>query len=512
MDRIGVIPLMLRSLVASLRAGDHVETPPRISFAHWGRWRVGPAVKTLALEPEARQVGLRYLGDSVASGPRIVRVGDADESAADPKVGGGRDQRPRPLVARAPVLVQGRDPVAVDLPGRRVHGGEAAQGLAITNAPAVLIDAEVSAEEQPRVVPRQRHALHVPDRGKPPETCTRVAFVEAERRKEIPPGSEAAVEPGACCGEVPRRLKSLDRPAWDLPRVQITRGSVKARHALSRTPPAVGATHVAERAPHEDRPPPWAEFQGSHLVGALGVLTRWGLGSLRLPMAIERPGGEAERRQILARRSVDLGESSASVEFAVACFEREYVGCVASHLRREWRQHDSFGVSADRGQVLPRLTLYGREVAANVHFAVLDGERANNSLVPGHLRSPRANGGAGLDVDGRHVLYGEAATRLLPHPGELAPDVEHITVSRERCGVDLTVRHICVIRPLRQGQGGGGAEDGLYHHPRGQNGKGQEESSVRRLSDQFQSSAHLYRALHKHSLGNHRDDNWDLRG
>src|SRR5918992_4694426 len=479
MDRIGVIPLMLRSLVASLRAGDHVETPPRISFAHWGRWRVGPAVKTLALEPEARQVGLRYLGDSVASGPRIVRVGDADESAADPKVGGGRDQRPRPLIARAPVLVQGRDPVAVDLPGRRVHGGEAAQGLAITNAPAVLIDAEVSAEEQPRVVPRQRHALHVPDRGKPPETCTRVAFVEAERCEEIPPGPEAAVEPGACCGEVPRRLRSLDRPAWDLPRVQITSGSVKARHALSRSPFAVGATHVAERAPHEDRP---------------------------------RPGGEAERRQILARRSVDLRESSASVEFAVACFEREYVGSVASHLRREWRQHDSFGVSADRGQVLPRLTLYGREVTANVHFAVLDGERANNSLVPGHLRSPRANGGAGLDVDGRHVLYGEAATRLLPHPGELAPNVEHITVSRERCGVDLTVRHICVIRPLRQGQGGGGAEDGLYHHPRGQNGKGQEESSVRRLSDQFQSSAHLYRALHKHSLGNHRDDNWDLRG
>src|SRR5215217_6947929 len=96
------------------------------SFAHWGRWRVGPAVKTLALESEARQVGLRYLGDSVAGGPRIVRVGDADESAADPKVGGGRDQRPRPLVARAPALVQGRDPVAVDLPGRRVYGGEAA--------------------------------------------------------------------------------------------------------------------------------------------------------------------------------------------------------------------------------------------------------------------------------------------------------------------------------------------------------------------------------------------------
>src|SRR5215207_1351 len=109
-------------------------------------------------------------------------------------------------------------------------------------------------------------------------------------------------------------------------------------------------------------------------------------------------------------------------------------------------------------------------------------------------------------TSGRHVLYGEATTRLLPHPGELAPNVEHITVSRERCGVDLAVRHICVIRPLRQGQGGGGAEGGLYHHPRGQNHKGQEESSVRRLSDQYQSSAHLYCALHKHSLGNHRDE------
>src|SRR5215210_6927060 len=99
-------------------------------------------------------------------------------------------------------------------------------------------------------------------------------------------------------------------------------------------------------------------------------------------MAIERPGREAERRQILARRSVDLREPSASVEFAVACFEREYVGGVAPHLRRERQQPDPFSVSADRGQVLPRLTLYGREVTADVHFAVLDGERANNGAVP----------------------------------------------------------------------------------------------------------------------------------
>src|SRR5919112_5892874 len=111
------------------------------SFAHRGRWQVGPAVKALALECEAGQVSLRYLGDSVSGGPRIVRVGDADEPAADPQVGGGRDQRPRPLVARTPVLVQGRDPVAADFPGRRVHGGEPAYGLAITNVPAVLIDA-----------------------------------------------------------------------------------------------------------------------------------------------------------------------------------------------------------------------------------------------------------------------------------------------------------------------------------------------------------------------------------
>ena len=125
MDRIGVIPLRLRSLVASLRAGDHVETPENLLRA-LGQVASRTAVKMLALEPEARQVGLRYLGDSVAGGPRIVRVGDADESAADPKVGGGRDQRPRPLVARAPVLVQGRDPAAADVSGRRVHGGEPA--------------------------------------------------------------------------------------------------------------------------------------------------------------------------------------------------------------------------------------------------------------------------------------------------------------------------------------------------------------------------------------------------
>src|SRR5829696_6806918 len=229
-------------------------------------------------------------------------------------------------------------------------------------------------------------------------------------------------------------------------------------------------------------------------------------------MTVERPGLEAERRQILARRSVDLRESSASVEFAVAWFEREYVGGVAPHLRREWRQYDSFSVRPDRGQVLPRLTLYGREVPADEHFAVLYGERANNSVAPGHLRTPRADGGAGLDVDGRHVLYGEATTRLLLYPGELAPYVENFTVSRERCGVDFSVRHICVTGGLRQGQGGGGAEDGLNCHHRDQNRKGQEESSVQRLRDQYQSFAHLCRVLHKHSLGNHRDNNRECRG
>src|SRR5215208_878229 len=96
------------------------------SFAHWGRWRVGPAVKALALQPEARQVGLRYLCDSVAGGPRIDRVGDADEPAADPQVGAGRDHCPRPLIAGTPVLVQGRDPAAADVSGRRIHGGEPA--------------------------------------------------------------------------------------------------------------------------------------------------------------------------------------------------------------------------------------------------------------------------------------------------------------------------------------------------------------------------------------------------
>src|ERR671916_629232 len=100
--------------------------PSLATFVDYEPTTILADTRTLALEPEARQVGLRYLGDSVAGGPRIVRVGDADESAADPKVRGGRDQRPRPLVAPAPVLVQGRDPVAVDLPGRRVHGGEAA--------------------------------------------------------------------------------------------------------------------------------------------------------------------------------------------------------------------------------------------------------------------------------------------------------------------------------------------------------------------------------------------------
>ena len=35
-------------------------------------------MKAFALEPEARQVGLRYLGDSVAGGLRIDRVGDAN--------------------------------------------------------------------------------------------------------------------------------------------------------------------------------------------------------------------------------------------------------------------------------------------------------------------------------------------------------------------------------------------------------------------------------------------------
>src|SRR5918992_3672325 len=150
-------------------------------------------------------------------------------------------------------------------------------------------------------------------------------------------------------------------------------------------------------------------------------------------MAIERPSLDAERRQILARRSVDLGESSASVEFAVACFEREYVGGVAPHLRRERRQPDSFfSVRADRGQVLPRLTLYGREVPADEYFAVLDGERANNGVLPGHFRTPRADGGAGLDVDGRHVVYGvvnaRLSRRILCHLGELAPYVEDITV------------------------------------------------------------------------------------
>src|SRR5215211_6081515 len=197
-------------------------------------------------------------------------------------------------------------------------------------------------------------------------------------------------------------------------------------------------------------------------------------------LAIERPGLEVERRQILARRSVDFRESSAGVEFAVACFEREYVGVVAPHLRREWRQHDCFSVRADRGQVLPRLTLYGREVTADVHFAV-------------------------LDVDGRHVADLAANARLLPHLGELARYVENLAVSRERCGVDFSVRHICVIGGLRQGQGGGGAEDGLYHHHRSQNRKAQQESSVQHLKDQDQSSTHLYRALHKRSQGNHRD-------
>src|SRR5918992_1736433 len=148
-------------------------------------------------------------------------------------------------------------------------------------------------------------------------------------------------------------------------------------------------------------------------------------------MAIERPSLDAERRQILARRSVDLGESSASVEFAVACFEREYVGGVAPHLRRERRQPDSFfSVRSDRGQVLPRLTLYGREVSADEYFAVLDGERAYNGVFPTHLRTPRADGGAGLDVDGRHVAYLVTNARLLPHLGELASYVENLAVSR----------------------------------------------------------------------------------
>src|SRR5215213_1836902 len=160
-------------------------------------------------------------------------------------------------------------------------------------------------------------------------------------------------------------------------------------------------------------------------------------------MAIERPGLEAECRQILARRSVDFGESSASVEFALACFEREYVGGIAPHLR-----------------------------------------------------TPRADGGAGLDVDGRHVAYLVTNARPLPHLGELAPYVENLAVFRERCGVDFSVRHVTVAGGLRQGQGGGGAEDGLYHHHRGQNQKSQQESSVQRLRDQYQSSAHLYRALH----------------
>src|SRR5215204_371313 len=88
--------------------------------------RVGLALKALALEPEASQAGLRCLGDSVGGGLRIDRDGDADEPATAPQVGGRRDQWPRPLVARAPVLVKGRDPAAVDLPGRRVHGGEPA--------------------------------------------------------------------------------------------------------------------------------------------------------------------------------------------------------------------------------------------------------------------------------------------------------------------------------------------------------------------------------------------------
>ena len=141
-------------------------------------------------------------------------------------------------------------------------------------------------------------------------------LVEAERGEEIPLAAEGAVEPSACCPEIPRRLRSLDRPAWDLPRVQITSGSVKARHALSWTPlPLVPVTYW--NGPHEDRPSPGAEFQGFHLRRP----------RLRLPVAIERPSLDAERRQILARRSVDLGESSASVEFAIACFARIRRSC-----------------------------------------------------------------------------------------------------------------------------------------------------------------------------------------
>src|ERR671916_757079 len=83
-------------------------------------------IEGVGLEPEARQAGLRYLGESVACGPRIDRVGDADEPAADPQVGGGRGQSPRPLVAGALPLVEGRNPAAVDLPCRRVHGGKPA--------------------------------------------------------------------------------------------------------------------------------------------------------------------------------------------------------------------------------------------------------------------------------------------------------------------------------------------------------------------------------------------------
>jgi hypothetical protein len=132
----------------------------------------------------------------------------------------------------------------------------------------------VPAEEQPRAVRRQRHGLHVPDRAKPPDLRTRVALVEVERREVIRPGPEAAVEPTACCGEVSRRLWSCDRAGWDLPRVQITRGRVNARHTLPRVPDAVGARDIAERATHEDRAFRRVEFQGSHLGAAAGVRTR----------------------------------------------------------------------------------------------------------------------------------------------------------------------------------------------------------------------------------------------
>jgi hypothetical protein len=121
-----------------------------------------------------------------------------------------------------------------------------------------------------------------------------------------------------------------------------------------------------------------------------------------------------------ARLQVDFLEPATDVELGVVREERVHVGVCAPYLRCEGIDRPSIGLTnrGHRGQVLPRLAPHGREVPADEHLAVLDGERMDNCAVPGHLGFPPGSF-AVLQVDGRQIADAAAEAlrpwRVLPY-------------------------------------------------------------------------------------------------